>query len=322
MEATLVALCVLSAAPEQLHQATRALDDLQYQAALERLPTEASIKAWRREELVEWLSVRALAQLGLKREGDARQSFVRLFSVAPEWVLPDHYGPRVRTFVSSARADAARSGSISLRFEGGELRAGKDAFGYARELEVSWREPGGASKTAKLPLVERQSAPWPRDERLEVWGRVLGLGSSTLFEWGSSNAPLRLEPAAVLALEGRGLRGAGWLGLGAGVAGLLSAGLGIGFAISSQEAERAAATVIRDEAGRITSLTQRAAFALDARASAQAGAATVFFVTTGLLVAAGTGLVLFDRLQVTPTPGGALLTVPLDASFGFAGVRR
>jgi hypothetical protein len=328
IQATMLVMVLLTAAPERLHQATRSLDDLKYQAALETLPPESAIDSWRREEVLEWFSTRALAQLGLKQEAEARQSFQRLFSLAPEWALPDQYGPRVRTFASAARAEAVRSGAISVGFEGGLLRTTRDAYGYANALEVSWREPEGSWQSATLPLEPRQPPPWPREKKLEVWGRVLGLAGSTLFEWASENAPIRLEPLAVVTVDGgtvapsRGLGALGVIGVGAGVAGLISTGLGVGFAVSSQDAERTRAGATRDGEGRITSLSQRDAFALDRRVSGEAGAATVFVITGAALVAAGTSLVLFDRLTVTPVAGGAVLTVPLDASFAFAGVGR
>lgn len=321
IQVTLLGMCLLGAAPDQLREATRALDDLQYQAALDKLPAEAAIKGWRREEVLEWFSTRALALLGLKRETEARQSFQRLFSVASDWALPDQYGPRVRTFVSSARAEAARSGSISLRFEGGVLRTTRDSFGLARELEVFWRDPDGRWQSALLPTEDRQPPPWPREKRLDVWGRVRGFGGSTLFEWGSENAPIRLEPSAVVTVDGgAGPRPLGLAGLGAGAAGVIAAGVGLGFAVGSRDAERARDGATRDADGRITSLTQREAFALDAQATSNAGVATALFVTSGVLVAAGAGLVLFDRLRVTPAAGGAVLSVPLDATFAFAGV--
>lgn len=321
-------MCVLAAAPEALHEATRALDDLQYQAALDKLPAESAISGWRKEEVLEGFSTRALALLGLKRDGEAKQVFQRLFSIAPEWVLPDQYGPRVRTFVSSVRAEAVRNGVLSVRFEGGVLRITRDPFGLGKELEVSWREPEGAWQSTKMSLEDRQPAPWPREKRLEVWGRVLGLEGSTLYEWASENAPIRLEPQAVVSVAGgkeaaaRPLGMFGIVGIGAGAVGVISAAIGVGFAVDSQAAERAQANATRDDEGRITSPTQRQAFELDRQAASSAGAATAFFVTGGALVAAGATLLIFDRVRVTPAPGGALLTVPLDATFAIAGGSR
>lgn len=320
----MLVLSVLSAAPETLHQASQALDDLKYDAALKLLPAEGALDGYRREEVVEWFSTRALSLLGLKRDGEAAETFRRLLSIAPEWVLPDQYGPKVLTFVAGLRADAAKSGTLSLRFEGGLLRTTVDSTGLAKALEVSWRELNGPVKTVSLPLVDRQPAPWPRDLRLEVWARLVGLGGSTLTEWGTENAPTRLEPVTMQVetktAPGRGIGPFGAVGLGAAAAGVVAAGLGIGFAVGSQDAERAAASVTRDGDGRITSLTQKQAFTLDARARSDGSAATAFFVTAAVLVTAGAGLVLFDRLTAVPVPGGAALVVPLDAHFAFAGV--
>lgn len=321
-------MCVLGAAPERLHEATRALDDLQYQAALDKLPTDNTLSHWERTELMEWFSTRALALLGLKRDAEAKETFRKLFSFAPEWVLPEQYGPRVRTFVAAARSEAVRAGTVSLRFEGGLLRATRDSFGFAKELKLSWREPQGPVQEATLPFAESQPAPWPRDKKVEVWGRALGLEGSTLYEWGSEPAPLRIEPLQVMTVEvdgpppARGLGTLGVLGLVAGAAGLAAGAVGTGFALGSRDAERALAGATRDSAGRITSLTQRDAFALDARVSGDAGVATGLFISSAVLVAAGAGLVLFDRLKVTPAAGGAVLTVPLDSTFAFAGVAR
>jgi hypothetical protein len=298
------------------------LDDLQYQAALDKLPAESAISGWRKEEVLEGFSTRALSLLGLKRDGEAKQVFQRLFSIAPEWVLPDQYGPRVRTFVSSVRAEAVRNGVLSVRFEGGVLRITRDPFGLGKELEVSWREPEGAWQSAKVSLEDRQPAPWPREKRLEVWGRVLGLEGSTLYEWASENAPIRLEPQAVVTVAGgsgpKPIGTLGMIGIGAAAAGVISAAVGIGFAVDSQVAERAQAGATRDDQGRITSFTQREAFEFDKRVTADVGAATAFFVASGVLVAGGATLLVFDRVRVTPAPGGAVLTVPLDATFAIA----
>lgn len=324
---TLLVLGVLGAAPEQLHQATAALEDLQYQAAFDKLPPQASISAWSRLELAEYFSTRALALLGLKRDPEAIESFRSLFSFAPEWVLPDQYGPRVRTVVSSARADTVKRGVVSLRFESGLLRTTQDAANFARQLVVSFREPKGAVKVVKLPFVDSQPAPWPRDKSVEVWGQVLGLEGSTLYEWGSEPAPLRIEALQVMTFEVKttappGLGTGGVVGIALGAAGLIAGGLGTGFALGSQAAQRALAGATRDSDGRITSLTQRDAFALDARVAGDAGVATALFISSSVLVAAGVGLVVFDRIKVTPAAGGALLTVPLDSNFAFAGVSR
>lgn len=318
--ATLLTLSVMGVAPATLQQAAQALDDLQYEQALKVLPPEAELRGYTRAELVTWFSTRALALLGLKQDAEAAETFRRLFTFAPEWKLPEQYGPKVVTLVAGLRAEADERGTPSLTFEGGALKATADTTGLAKELEVSWRSPGGAAQSTKLPLVPQQPPPWPRDAQLEVWGRVLGFEGSTLTEWGTEQAPLRLAPAEKApGAAGKPLGKWAFIGLGAAAAGLVAGGVGVGLALGSQEAEQALASATRDASGRITSLTQRDAFALDARAQGSATGAGALFVAGGLLVAGGVGLFIFDRVTVAPAPGGALLTVPLDAHFAFAG---
>lgn len=319
--ATLLTLAVMGVAPGTLEQAARALDDLQYETALAVLPPEAEVGGYSRAELVTWFSTRALALLGLKKDAEAAETFRRLFTFAPEWKLPEQYGPKVVTLVAGLRAEAEERGAPSLTLEGGVLKATGDSTGLAQELEVSWRPPGGPATSTRLPLVPAQPPPWPQGAQLEVWGRVLGLSGSTLAEWASEQAPLRVGPLAPTpaAVTSKPLGRWAFLGLGAAAAGLVAGGLGVGLAVSSQEAERALASATRDGSGRITSLSQRDAFALDARAQGNATGAGALFLTGGLLVAAGAGLFIFDRVTVAPAPGGALLTAPLDAHFAVAG---
>lgn len=324
---TLLALVTVTSlsmgvAPASVQQAAQALEDLQHEAALKLLPPEESIEGYSRAELISYFSTKALAQLGLKKEAEAAETFRRLLTFAPEWQLPDHYGPKVVTFVASLRAEADERGNPSVRFEGGQLVSKADSTGLAKQLEVSWRAPSGA-KTVTLPLAPAQAAPWPAGERVEVWGRVLGLQGSTLVEWNSPQAPLVLEPAGEVraAAPSKPLGRWAFVGLGAAAAGLVAGGVGTALAVSSQGAQQALGTVQRDGEGRITNLTQREAFALDAQARDQAGAATALFITSGVLVAAGVGLFVFDRVSVAPTPGGAMLTVPLDAHFALESSR-
>ncbi|MFT3711905.1 MAG: hypothetical protein QM817_30055 [Archangium sp.] len=318
---TAVLLLTLTAAPPELRKATQALDDFRYDEALKLLPQEGAIQNYERAELTEWFSTSALALLNLKRENEATRRFLQLFSFAPEWVLPDQYGPRVQTLVAKTRADAARNGVVSVRFEGGLLRTTSDSLGLASALAVSWRVKDGVVERALLELKPAQQPPWPRGTAVEAWARVVGLSGSTLATWGSENEPVHLEPMTVqvsgreapVATSGTGLRAPGFIGLGALGGAAVSAVLGIGFALGSQDAQRALGGVTRDMDGRITSLTQRDAFALDARARSDATAAGVLFTVAGVLAAGGVGLLLFDRLTVVPTPGGVAMVLRTES---------
>ncbi|MFO0595784.1 MAG: hypothetical protein U0228_10780 [Myxococcaceae bacterium] len=313
----------LSAAPPSLHAATQALDDLKYDEALAQLPPEDQISGYSREELIEWFSTRALALLSLKKEAEATTTFERLFAFAPEWVLPDLFGPRVQTLVSQIRAQAARNGVVSVRFEGGFLKTTRDKFGLAQALLVSWRTEDGKVSLKSLEPLEQQSPPWPRGQKLDVWATVVGFSNSTLVAWGSPNAPTQIQPVTVKVDDGvvkagpqpAGLGGLAFAGIGALGGAAVAASLGVGFAVGSHAAEQALVGVTRDSNGRITSLSQRDAFALDEQAKGSATASGVFFAISGVLAAGGVALVVVDRVTAAPAPGGATVGLSFDATF-------
>lgn len=314
----------LTAAPPSLQEATVALDELKYDEALKLLPPEAEVKGFTRDELISWFSTRALALLNLKRDDEAKATFNRLFVFAPDWKLPDHYGPRVQTLVGSSKAEADGHGLVTLTLSGGTLKVTKDKLGVATGLEIFWKVDGGAIEQRSVPLADTP-APWPTGKRVEAWARVVGMGGSSLVDWGSEASPQRIEAPVSVARAAPaqvGLGAPAFIGLGALVGAAAAAVAGTAFAVSSQDAEKAFAVVTRDAEGRITSLTQRQALALDNRSRSDATAAGIFFTVAAGLAATGTGLILFDRISATPSPGGIAFTVPLDATFAVTEAHR
>lgn len=322
---------VLSATPvEKLEAGVKALDDLQYAQAVSALPADSEVANFTRDQVISLFSTRALALAMVKREGDASVAFKQLFVVAPEWQLPEQYGPRVRTLVLEAKDFAQRAGVLSLRFEKGAVRATRDALALGTVVELTWRAGGAASKTVTFPITEQAPTPWPADARVEAWGRVIGLNGSTLATWGSAEAPNRFEPPPPVSVVKPVTPGGDSGGIKPMfVAGLASAAVGVGclvaggvFTARASEPGRVLASATRDADGRITSITQRDAFALEAQAKQSATIGTALLVVGGVAAAAGAGLVIFGRASATPAPGGVSLTVPLDATFSFAGVSR
>lgn len=298
-----------------------ALDDFKYDEALKLLPAEADVKAYSRDELIAWFSTRALALLNLKRDEEAKATFNRLFVFAADWKLPDHYGPRVQTLVGSLKAEAEDKGLVTLTFSAGALHATKDKLGVAAGAELFWKVDGGSVERRTLAFGE-SPAPWPTDRRVDAWGTITGLGGSVLVEWGSEAVPQRFEPRVMASPSSAGLGAPAFIGLGALVGAAAAAVAGTALAVSSQDAEKAFAVATRDADGRITSLTQRQAYQLDARARGDATAAGIFFTVAAGLAATGTGLILFDRISATPSAGGVAFTVPLDATFAVTEAHR
>lgn len=309
-------------APPTVGQAAQALDDFKYDEALRLLPPEAELSECTRDELIRYFSTRALALTNLKRDQEATAAFTRLFSFAPEWTLPDQYGPRVQTMVGQVKANLEGK-EARLQFTAGVLKATADAAGLVTGVTVSWKVQGGAVETKRFPVGD-VAAPWPGDKPVQAWARLTGLNNSTLLTWGSEAAPNNFVPMVTQApvQASAGLGPAAFAGMGALAGAVGAAVVGTVFAVSSQDAQKALAVVTRDADGRITSLTQKQAYALDQRASGDATAASVFFVVGVGLAAAGAGLIIYDRASVSPTGTGVALSVPLDATFGFAGVSR
>lgn len=319
----LLVVTSLAASPaDQITSARAALDELRYDDALAALPAREDLAELSRDQVVAWAATRALALAALKRDAEATAAFTELYCFAHDWTVPDEYGPRVRTLALEAKDAAARAGVLSVAFSAGRLEVTKDTHGWGEGLELTWKEAGGPPKTVQLPL-ESLAAPWPTNVPVDAWARVTGLKGSTVYEWGSPDKPMHFEPAAAPppvatgpGFFSRPLTVTGVAVAGAGLIALIPAGI---FAGQSKAADDALASASRDAQGRITSLTQREAFVTATRADSAATLSGVFFVAAGVLVASGVGLVVYDRMRVTPAPGGVGLLVPLDATFGIAG---
>jgi hypothetical protein len=315
-------LSLLMATPaERLDAAAAALDALEFERVLATLPSVSEVTGFSREQVERLFAVRALALVSLRREDEASEAFRQLFAVAPDWKLPEQYGPRIRTLAGSAAAEAEEKGVLGVTYEAGKLRVGKDAYGFATAFELTWRVDGSGPTTRTFPVGVTIPAPWAPDRRIDTWGRIVGLAGSTLLEWNTPLAPLRIEPALVTEVPQRRsspLRPLVIAGIAVGAVALAAGGAAVGFAGASTEAERALASASRDAEGRITSLTQRDAFLIEQRSATAATLSGVFFVTAGVLAAGSVGLLVFDRVRATPAPGGVSLTVPLDATFGLA----
>lgn len=324
MSSTLVALLLLARSVDPLAEAQRAFDDLQFERALTLTPAPANWSGFSRVEVVHALTLRALCLASVKRDDEARLAFRQLLALEPTWQLPDQFGPRVRTLVLEAKDAVSRAGQVSLGVEAGSVVLSGDASGLAQSVSMSWRTAAG-TKSVKAPLANRIAAPWSTNEPVDVWLTLLGPADSVLLEWGTAAAPKHLAPAVVATsvTESAPTRLSTF-----GIAGIVAAGVGVAalgggiFALTQADQPRAVlAAATRDADGRITSLTQREAFLLDARATGAWQAAGVLLIAGGLAVAAGVTLFLLGPVTVSASPSGASLVVPFDADFAVGALR-
>lgn len=315
---TLVALLLVAQSVDPLAEAQRAFDELQFERALALTPAPDGWSGFSREEVVHALTLRALCLASVKRDDEARLTFRQLLALEPTWQLPDQFGPRVRTLVLEAKDAVSRGGRLTLAVESGAVVLSGDAFGLAKSVAMSWRSAAG-TKTTKAPVADRIEPPWSPDEPVDVWLTLLGPADAVLLEWGTAANPRHLGAATAAVAQKPPARFSTTA-----IAAFIAAGVGVAavggglFALTQADQPRAAlAAASRDADGRITSLTQRDAFLLDARANAAWQAAGVLLIAGGVALASALTLFLIGPVRVSATS----LVVPFDADFAVGALR-
>jgi hypothetical protein len=96
-------------------------------------------------------------------------------------------------------------------------------------------------------------------------------------------------------------------------AGVVAAGIGVFFGLQANDARKKFNSADRDDLGRVTSISQREAQALEASAHDQAVLANVLFGVGGGLAAAGLVLIIIGpdsapSVALSPAPGGVVVS--------------
>lgn len=313
MLASLLSLVVVVAPAEQLLKAQEAFDALEFEKVVALAPQPPEWKRFTRPQVIQALSLRALSLASVKRDQEAAVAFRQLLSIAPEFQLPEQFGPRVRTLMLEAK-DVTEKDRLIITFEGGAFVISGTAAGLAQRVVIGW-----GNRLAEFPVSARLDAPWAKGTQVDAWASVLGPGGSVLAEWGSEAAPRRVgvlaAPAAVAERPARPLSTLSLIGIVTGAVGVAAVGGGLYALTLAARPEQALAQATRDMQGRITSLTQRDAFALDAAANGAWQAAGGLLIAGGLAVAAGVTMFILG-LSVGVGPSSVSLSVPFDADFG------
>lgn len=179
----------------------------------------------------------------------------------------------------------------------GEKKAALLSVGTVGEprIEEVAAPKGPSRRPEPEPKPELKPAPEPVGQVTVPAPRPAA--DEPLSEW---TAPPRPMPAG---------RVAGLIIAGGGVA---AAGVGVAFGVMANATAAQVTSATTDPAGRITSLTQRQALALDAQQRTQATLANVFLVSGAVLAAGGVTLALVSRdaaeVALAPAPGGLSLT--------------
>lgn len=308
--------------PKQLSEVQRAFDELQFEQVA-ALPPPTQWKRLGRAEVLQGLSLRALALASIKRDDEAGLALRQLLSLEPGFVLPDQFGPRVRTLLLEQRDAVGRAGPLQLEFAEGAFVTKGSSFGLAEQLAVAWVDAEGRHD-AQLPLAERTAAPWPANAAIKAWARVLGAGGCELVTWKSEQAPFVVEGPAVkvekpVEVERRSLSGTAVGGLVVGGVALAALAGGLAAVVLADRPRQALASATRDAAGNLVSPTQKEAFALDAQAQTAWQVGGALLITAGLAAAGSVSLFLLGPVTVSASPSAVALELPFDALFSVGG---
>lgn len=319
-----VLLVVLSSAgavtvpsAEQLSAAQRAFDELEFDKVPALAPPPASWKGLSRAQVVQVLTLRALSLASVKRDEEAGEAFRQLLSLEPGFTLPEQFGPRVRTVMLEQKDAASRAGQLSLVLEGQTLVLHGTAFGLASNVALTWVDAQGVHKKT-LVAAERIAVPWGAGAQ-KAWGAVLGPGGSEVLVWGTEAAPNRLGAADLTPPppppNEQRFSGTAWGGFVAAGMALSALAVGSGLVVSANRPSQVLSSAMRDQQGRLISLTQRQAFALDAEAQTAWQVGGALLVAAGVAAAASVTLFLVGPIRVSATPSAVTLVIPLDPDF-------
>ena len=328
----------LGAPNPRVAEARKLIDDLELEAAVKVLEAAERMEGNERAALVEIHTLQGIAWGTLGKDAKARDSFRKLCMIEPEATLPRDQPPRVRTPFFEAKEWSSSNGPLtatpSVDLGDGLVRTvkvtlDKDPMRLARSVRFHLKLEGVeqvleapiAAGKASVP-VGKTSASW--------WAEVLSERKGVLVEVASAQKPREewtVAPAPVLAaapalsapvptarvvapVSGGWRRPTGVVLAGAGV---VAAGVGMALGLESNGARAKVTNAPRDEVGRITTLTQRDAAALETAARTQATVANVLFGVGGALAVAGVVLIIVGPsgepvVALSPAPGGIALT--------------
>lgn len=339
-----LALLALAASNPDMDRAISLMDELKYPEAARSL--EAARKRPRndRATVLQILELQAVIASTLGQAERARGLYRTLVSIDPDYKLSRNYAPNVLKPYFDAKIWVARHGALELQADpapptgsisSAGVRVANDPLRLAREVRFHLRADGGAWREELVPLgVIRTVAPVTA-RRLEWWAELLGEAQGVVAQVGTDRQPvlwgvvkLTMPPPPPGLAERPGLPGlrtpplakarpstqgdspvAATLGWGLISLGGVSAGAAGYFGLRSSEAR---ARIARAQDGLSLGLSQKEAFALDARVRQDAVVANVLFGACGAAAIGGIAVLVFGRpVEVSVSPGGVSLESPI-----------
>lgn len=318
------------AASPRLVEARKRIDDLELEAALKVLDAVEKTEGNDRQTLRELYTLQGLAYGTLGKEAKTRDAFRKLLIIAPDSTIPSDLPPRVRTPFFEAKEWASTNGPL-LATPGAELGDGlvrsvklvieKDVLRLARSARFHFKVDG-VEQRLEAPFTGGKASVPILKPAVAWWAEVLSERKGVLLEVGSEQQPREEStgsaPAAVASagVDSAGPTAGGWrrpTGIALLSAGAVAAGVGVVFGFQSVDARARVTNATRDGEGRVTTVTQREAVALEASARSQATVANVLFGIGGAFAATGLVLIILGpsgepAMALSPVPGGVVVS--------------
>jgi len=322
----------------ELDRAQSLFDELKYPAAAKALDAAAAQPGNNRATVIRILEMRGICEGALNRSTKAVAAFKALLELEPDHALTGDWPPRVTTPYLEAKAWASEHGALQFEVasDAVKLTVSKDPLQLAQSVRFHLRPAKGEWKTREVALAEG-AASIDAPEDAVWWAELLGERQGVIGSAGSENAPRSTHPRVAAAeprppppapapvLEptthsappeavethpepsGPTMRP---LAYGSVVAGLGALGVGTFFGVRSHSAQTTLANVTYDSQGRVNSITQRAALALDSQRKSDALLANILFSAGGGLVLVGAGVWwVGGQAEVSLGPTGAAVRV-------------
>lgn len=332
----LVAAVATGAPNPKIGEARKQFEDLDFEKAARTLAAAEGTPGNDREQVLEILQLQGIVFGTMNKEAKARDAFRELLTLSPDFKLEGNHPPRVRTPFYEAKEWVDTNIPLQL-----EPRAMFDVSVTALTVLVK-KDTLRLAKGARF-LIDEGPEPRSRDTafvggvaKVELdapkvaWRvQVLGAKDAVLLELGPFThqgsaapvvaktttvpgdepvKPVTTPPGATASATGNGwMRPASYGVLGAGAVALV---VGSIFGVMANEARAKVTGAMVNEAGLITSVSQRDAAGFEARMKQQGTIANVLFGVGGGLLAAGAVLFFVGA----PASNGTQVSLHLSPS--------
>ncbi len=337
---TLVTMAVLQASSgnPRLDEARALTDDFEYAGALKALDQALAVVGNDRDTTLAIYELQGIVWGNLNKGPKARAAFTTLLTLDPDRKLSGDNPPRVRTPFFEAKEIVNKTGPIKferlpVHKEGDQIASvgvgvTHDSVKLVRQVRFHTLV-GDQSRVIEVPLTPPGKAEVPAvATEVKWWAELMGDKGAVLMLLGAPDKPLLdtvvepvapptppPTPAAELFKPSEPTAPTGppaWLrptGIGLAGAGLVAAGVGVYFGVTSTSARQLILKAAGDPTG--TTITQVQAKAADQRARESALIANTLMGTAAGLAALGVVFFLVggqDDVAIAPTGTGVTVS--------------